>query len=201
MIVDAVSLILGQLNQYIHQQDGDPHGAPDAVIVGNIANADHPVFSSDVENQVVLTLVNLEEEAALKNGPTFTRAGPDAVSYHNPAIHLNLFVLFTANYRNYDTALRRLSQIVTFFQGKQRFTLRNSPGTVASVSVISDLSISMDLLSLSFEEVNHLWGSLGGKQGPFVAYRGRLVTVRDLRVLEGGGPVLEVEVTGHDATP
>ena len=39
----------------------------------------------------------------------------------------------------------------------------------------------MDLLSLSFEEVNHLWGFLGTRQSPSAIFRGRLVVVSDQR--------------------
>jgi hypothetical protein len=54
----------------------------------------------------------------------------------------------------------------------------------------------MDLFSLSLEEMNHLWGSLGGKQLPYAMYRGRLVTVQDRRLLAGGGLIKEIEVLG-----
>ena len=55
----------------------------------------------------------------------------------------------------------------------------------------------MDLLSLGFEEINHLWGSLGGKQLPSAVYRGRLVTLRDRRTLGTGGDVREIQVVGR----
>jgi hypothetical protein len=145
-------------------------------------------------------LVNLEEETTLKNGNTFTREAGGVVHYHNAPLHVNLFLLFSANYRNYETALKRLTQVMTFFQGKQTFTLNNSPGASQHVTLVAELSLTMDLLSLSFEDVNYLWGSLGGKQLPFVTYRGRLVTIRDRRVLEGGGHIQEIHVTGREAT-
>jgi hypothetical protein len=57
-----------------------------------------------------------------------------------------------------------------------------------------DFSLAMDLLSLSFEEVNHLWGFLGTRQSPSAIFRGRLVVVSDLRVLETGGIVRDIDV-------
>jgi hypothetical protein len=89
---------------------------------------------------------------------------------------------------------------MTFFQGKQKFTNSNSPVVGQDDAPIVDLSLTMDLLSLSFEEVNHLWGSLGGKQMPFVAYRGRLITLHDRRLLEGGAPVQEIDIIGRGVT-
>lgn len=197
MVVDAVALLLAQLNQYLHQEDGNPLGTPNPAVIGNIAQLDHPEVATDLDNHLVLSLVNVEEETTLKNGRTFTSEANGSVNYHNAPLHLNLFLLWTANYRNYETALKRLSQVMTFFQGKRKFTLANSPGV--NVSLL-DFSLTMELLSLSLEEVNHLWGSLGGKQLPFAIYRGRLITLRDRRLLEGGGLIREIEVTGRDAT-
>jgi hypothetical protein len=58
----------------------------------------------------------------------------------------------------------------------------------------------MDLMTLTFEEVNHLWGFLGAKQSPFALYRGRLVTLADMPALAGGGLVQEIAVNARDAT-
>ncbi|ETX04316.1 DUF4255 domain-containing protein [Candidatus Entotheonella palauensis] len=199
-MVDVISLLLVQLNQYLHQVDGNPLGTANPAVWGNIAQLDQTEIATELENQLVLTLVNIEEERTLKNGSTVTREPAGTVHYHNPALHLNLFLLFSANYRNYATALRRLTQVITFFQGKQTFTTANSPEISQSAAPITDFCLTMDLLSLSFEQVSYLWGSLGGKQLPFVLYRGRLVTIRDRRVLEGGGHIQEIEVTSRDAT-
>ncbi|MEK6749767.1 MAG: DUF4255 domain-containing protein [Pseudomonadota bacterium] len=195
VVVQALSLLLAQLNQYIRQSDGG--GVSNIAVWGNVAQLDRPEISTDLDSHLVLTLVNLEEEQTLKNGNTFTRDGA-SVNYHNPSLHLNLLLLFTANYRNYETALKRLSQVISFFQGKRHFTPNNSPGVSGAAAWPDEFSLALDLLSLSFEEINHLWGSLGGRQLPFIAYRGRLVTVSDKRVLEGGGRIREVSVIGKD---
>lgn len=199
-MVKALTLILAQLNQYIHQADGSPAGSSSVAVWGNIAQLDHSEIASSLENQLVLTLINVEEEKTLKNSSTVTRDINGGIDYQNPPLHLNLFLLFTSNYRNYETGLKRLAQVMTFFQGKNKFTLSNSPSSSSNIASIVDLSLTMDLLSLSFEEVNHLWGSLGGKQMPFVAYRGRLITLRDRRLLESGAPIQEIDIRGRDAT-
>lgn len=194
MLLDAVSLLMTQLNQYIHQVEGSPADTAGPTILGNISQAEHPDITATLENQLVLTLLSVEEEKTLKNGSTAVREETGALVYRNRPLHLNLCLLFTANYRNYETALKRLAQVFTFFQGKQRFTVGNSPGT--GIAPTTELSLTLDLLSLSLEEINHLWGSLGGKVLPFALYRGRLVTLQDRRVLAGGGFVQEIEVAG-----
>ena len=197
MIVEAMTLLLRQLNDYIAQADGSA-GAPVQAVWGNIAQLDRPEVATELDNHIVLSLVNLEEERALKNGRIAATSSTGDVGYRNRPVHLNLFLLFTANYRNYGTALRRLAQVLTFFQGKQKFTFANSPGPNLPQAGIADFSLAMDLLSLSFEEVNHLWGFLGTKQSPFAIYRGRLVVIADQRLLETGAMIQDIEVTSRD---
>jgi hypothetical protein len=199
MMVEAIAVLLKQLNDYISQIDGTA-GAPSQAVSGNIAQLDRSEIATELDNHIVLSLVNLEEERALKNGKVATIAGTGEVDYRNRPIHLNLFLLFTANYRTYDTALKRLAQVLTFFQGKQKFTFANSPVPNLPQSGISDFSLVMDLLSLSFEEVNHLWGFLGTRESPFAIYRGRLVVVADDRLLETGARIQDLEVTSRDIT-
>ena len=198
MLIDVTSLLLAQLNQYLHQDDGNRLGTSNPAVMGNIAQLDNLENATDLENHLVLSLVNVEEETTLKNGRTFTSEPSGTVNYQNAPLNLNLFLLWTSNYRNYETALKRLSQVMTFFQGKKKFTPANSPGS--NITPFVDFSLTMELLSLSFEEVNHLWGFLGGKQLPFVIYRTRLITLRDRRLLDGGGLIRDVEIAGRDIT-
>ena len=196
MIVEAMALLLRQLNEYIAQVDASA-GGPVQAIWGNIAQLDRTEVATELDNHVVLSLVNLEEERALKNGRVAATLSTGDVGYTNRPFHLNLFLLFTANYRNYGTALRRLAQVLTFFQGKQKFTFANSPGTNPPLGGIVEFSLAMDLLSLSFEEVNHLWGFLGTRQSPSAIFRGRLVVVSDQRLLETAARIQDLEVTGR----
>lgn len=199
MMVEAMTLLLKQINDYLAQADGGGAGAPVQAVWGNVAQLDRQEVATELENRIVLTLVNIEEERALKNGKSFAGVGSSDVAYRNRPIHLNLFLLFTANYKNYGTSLRRLSQVLTFFQGKQKFTLANSPGALPQPP-IAEFSLTMDLMSPTFEQVNHLWGFLGAKQGVSALYRGRLVTISDERVLAGGGRIREIDVVSRDAT-
>jgi hypothetical protein len=64
--------------------------------------------------------------------------------------------------------------VIECFQVQPDLSFATSP-VVGNVS--QDVQIVLDLHSLTFEQVNHLWGSLGGKQVPFVLYRARLVAI------------------------
>jgi len=200
MIFEALTLVLAQLNQHIHQADDSPSGSTDPVILGNISQLDNPSISTNLENKVVLTLVNLSEEATLKNDQTYTRTSSGHINYHNPPIYLNLHLLFSANYTNYDTALKRLTQVIIFFQGKNKFTPASSTGSLQNISPVADITLTIDLMSLNLEEVNHMWGFLGGKQLPSVVFCGRLVKIHDQRIRDSGGSVEEIDITGRDMT-
>ncbi len=163
MLVEAVSLLLNQLNQYVHQEDGDPAGTAGPAIWGNISQLDHPQIGTGLENQLVLTLVNVEEEKALKNSRATAGEAPGVVLYRNPPLHLNLLLLFTANYRNYETALRRLTQVLTFFQGKRHFTSGTSPGAAGNAAFLAELSFYLVRLSNSFDLIKPLLSFILGK--------------------------------------
>lgn len=92
MIVEAMALRLRQLNDYIAQADRSA-GAPAQAVWGNIAQLDRTEVATELENHFVLSLVNLEEERALKNGTTATTLGAGNVEYLNRPYHLNVFLL------------------------------------------------------------------------------------------------------------
>jgi len=168
-------LIASQLNQYIQ-----PIAAGDEVVLGNIALSDSP-DQNDLKDKVVVSVVNIEEESTLKNNEHHVKRGT-AVSYRNHPVYLNLYVLFCAHYPNsYNTALTRLSKVIEFFQFRRSFDVNSAqplpPGFDPSNLRDAELAVTLDLYTLTFEQVNHLWGSLGGKQMPFVMYKVRLVIV------------------------
>lgn len=201
MLLESIKILLSYLNQYIAQADGGAVATSAQAVWGNIAQLDRPEVATELENHIILTLVNLQEEATLKNGPVSRHIGGTELVYMNPPIHLNLLLLFTSNYRNYETALKRLAQVISYFQGKKIFGPRDFAAANPNTLVTDDFSMIMDLVSLSYEEVNHLWGSLGGRQLPFVVYRGRLVAIMDRRTLDGGGRILEIGLKTGERGP
>jgi hypothetical protein len=76
------------------------------------------------------------------------------------------------------------------------FTVKSAPNSNPPADPdhpdLAELRLIMNMYTLTFEQINHLWGSLGGRQLPFVMYKVRLVKVRDHRVLAGGEVVREV---------
>jgi hypothetical protein len=193
MIDTAFRLLKDQLDNYI--KSVDPAGS-DHVVLDNVATLDTPDRPQGAEERVILSLVNIEEEAALKNTSHFYR-NVQGITYQNPPVYLNLYMLVCAHYTNYEAALIRISQVIQFFQSKTSFNLNNSPSESLIKEVPVDLQLHLEMFSLSFEQLNHLWGALGGKQMPSVLYKVRLVKITENRAT-GLGTVFE-EIHSKDS--
>ena len=200
MIGNAMILLREELSAYMTAQ-GDPAN----VVIENIG-----LFETDkgsnLDDSIVITLVNIEEESTLKNGKTFSKWPDGLARYENRPVFLNLYVLFTANFsggvppnNGYVQALKRLSLVIEFFQGKSVFTPATS--TVPLPPELSDLSkpeiaalkLNLELYTLTFEQINHLWGSLGGRQIPFVMFKVRLVCITERSVRREVPLIEEIE--------
>jgi hypothetical protein len=187
MIDKALAMLRDELDNYIDLSIGSAE-----VVVDNIGLLE--TSSADtLTKRIVITLVNLEEESTLKNSTPLRKSFGHNAIYENPPVFLNLYVLITCNYSgdDYVHALERLSAIIKFFQSRNTFSYNSlSGGLMPSEQDLIDLKFTMELYTLTFEQINHLWGSLGGRQIPFVMYKLRLVAlteravVREIPVIE-----------------
>ncbi|MDQ6764117.1 MAG: DUF4255 domain-containing protein [Bacteroidota bacterium] len=188
MIDAALQLLRDELASYLASIDAA------TVVIDNIGLFETSAGNSLTDN-IVITLVNVEEESTLKNRPALKRPFINGAVYENAPIYLNLFVLFTCNYSGtgYILALKRLSYIIRFLQSKNVFSAASSVsgGSVnLSEDDLVDLKFTMELYTLTFEQINYLWGSLGGRQMPFVMYKLRLVSITE-RALVREVPLIE----------
>lgn len=185
MIIDAMRLIQVALQRYILKVEPQLEPAQ-IVIIDNIANAQELGGSNNQLNgHVVMSLVNLQEETTLKNGSNYRLENGRAV-YQNPPVHLNLFILFSVLHNQHETALQLLSRVIEFFQSQREFSPLITP---ASSGMSQNIRVILDLYSLTFEQLNHLWGTLGGKQVPFALYRARLISL-EVQKRQGESPVI-----------
>lgn len=180
MIFKALQLVAEQLSQYI-----EPIAGPSEVVLGNIGLAESP-SQNNLIDKVVISLVNVEEESTLKNVLSYQKVGNTA-RYNNPPVYMNLYTLIAAHYpQSYNIGLTRISSVIKFFQSRNCFDIGSAQPLPAQLDPGNpeDLSISLnfELYTLTFEQINHLWGSLGGKQMPFVMYKVRLVELLDRQI-------------------
>ncbi|MFA5354417.1 MAG: DUF4255 domain-containing protein [Thermodesulfovibrionales bacterium] len=145
------------------------------------------------DNSLALTLVNVEEERVMKSQTAVSFAPNGQVSHQNPEIKLNLYILISANFSTYSTGLEYLSGAIRFFQSKGVFTRQNTPGLHSSIE-----KLIVELHSLSFEQQNHLWGSLGAKYLPSVMYKVRLITIQEGQKADEAPPLGRFNIAAMD---
>lgn len=205
MITEAVVFIRDEVRNYLKQVNAVINAQD--VLLGNIASLEN---QTNLTDKVIITLVNVEEESALKNSKSWSKNPlTGGIETRNPPVYLNLYLLFTATLpesvdgtdTHYQKALHRIAAIVELFQSKKVFTLQNSPAfnppNDLQERFLNEIRLVPELYTLTFEQINHLWGSLGGKQSPFVMYKIRVVKVQGLISAEAP-PIESVDLEGND---
>ena len=199
MLFQAMELIRQNLNAFIVASI--PLSNPEPVVLGNIAfsTPDVPGTPVDESAQIYMSLVNVEEELTFKNLDSVRQSEIRPLAYVNPPMYINLFLLFSANHKDYTMAIKHLGLVLLFFQGNRSFSIARTPVTATGVFASpgeeeNNIIINADLMSLTFEQLNHLWGSLGGKQQPFVLFKLRQVEIDANRMLQGGGLITEIKI-------
>ncbi len=187
MLAHALTIVMNELERHLADAYPAPAVTPQ-VRLGNIAegvgagNANSSVVPRDVLD---ISMVNIREEKTLKNVTAHVR--DDArlrVRYQNPPLFLNFHVLIVATHASYSNALLALSRALKFFQLNnvldqdsvaQASLITNAPGS--ALDQLETFKLIFDLYSPTMEEVNYLWGTLGGKQYPFAIYTMRMLEV------------------------
>ena len=190
MIFEVLQIITEEINNFF---DIEIEEKP--VSMDNIAFIESEQGNQGETNNVLLTLLHLQEEPTLKNVPNYEIEGTKVV-YKNNKVSLNLFVMFAANKDTYTESLKHISKVIEFFQSKRIFTQANTSfdRDLEGMDKINDFRFTVDLFTPSFEEMNFIWGTLGGKQYPSVIYKVSVLQVeRNVTQSEGS---LITEING-----
>ncbi|MBC8082581.1 MAG: DUF4255 domain-containing protein, partial [Hymenobacter sp.] len=102
------------------------------------------------------------------------RGGSGAYQYANPALTLNLRVLFAANFGDYAESLKLLGSTLAFFQGRALFTPQNAPLLDPAFD-----RLTVELETTSYQDWGHLWAMLGAKHRPGVIYKVKTIPIQD----------------------
>ncbi|WP_186757794.1 DUF4255 domain-containing protein [Echinicola salinicaeni] len=179
MIFEILKILTGEVNEYFKQLEMDDS----SLILDNVALIDSQSDSAEaLKDKTILSLINLREEVTLKNFPNNLNDG-NIVSYKNPKVNINLFLIFCANRTQYNKSLKDLSRILEFFQSKKVFTQSNTSydRDLDEMSAVRNFRFTLELFTPTFEELNYIWGTLGGRQYPSVFYRMNLIEIeRDI---------------------
>jgi hypothetical protein len=124
---------------------------------------------------IVISLVNVEEEGALRNTPNVRRSGLKT-EYVEPPLYMNLYLLFAFDFAKYETGLAHLAKTIELFQARRWFSAENSSAGNPFPAELEKLTFEM--VNLTFEGLNNLWSVLGGTYLPSVVYKVRLLRVQ-----------------------
>jgi hypothetical protein len=167
MIYESLSCLTDEINQYFKNK---LKTTDDTVVLSGIVNQDGTV-AIEGENKIVVTLVNVEKEV-LGSG-SGTRIAGGSITNQTAALNINLYVLFSAYFKtgHYKEALKFLSFIIAYFQYKNVFTRANTPSLDAGID-----KLIFEMATISPEQLNNIWASLGAKYMPSVVYKMRMLT-------------------------
>ena len=183
MLFETFQFLADELNKYLILKGVVSSDTP-RVELGNIARAydtDTLTGSDPIANRAILSLVNVEEDRVSKRQENYVKSVVNT-RYKSPPLFLNLYMLVALNRNNYGQSLAWLSHILQFFQFQNVFTPITHPSLDSRI-----LKLIVELHSLNFEQINHLWSTLGGKYLPSVMYKIRQVTLdEDLMISESG---------------
>lgn len=202
MIDTTIALLREEFVEYLR---ANGYTQPETmVVIENIALLDNDT-TTNLNNSIVFSVVNIEEESTLKNAPPLRKDASGKARYENPPVYLNLYLLVSccnktiSSNNEYLDTLTKLSHVIRFFQGKNSFTAYD-PSKISVYDDITDFKIKPELYTLTFEQINHLWGVLGGKQMPSVMYKLRLVAISSRRRLRDVPLIEEVDANLSNST-
>lgn len=173
MIKEVLTILKDKLNDSVNGlKDGQHSG--DIAVVEDIAK--HDDDTSGLDDKVVITLLNVEEESTLKNRSWYTRTTvtEDPLLYdmkkQNPPAYLNLYLMIAANRNAYDKSLSDISKVIEIFQ-------TNNVLEYIDTDVKKNFKFRIELHSIPFEQLSYIWGLLGGKVMPSALYKVSVVKI------------------------
>lgn len=196
MIDQVLDFLRAQLDEYLRLKL-DPANSNPFVQLANIAwhDTESAAGTTEDKSSAFITLINIEEDRISKSQENFVRRD-NVITYKNPKIYLNLYLLFSVNLNSYTESLKRLSFILQFFQYRNVFTSLNSPALPANVD-----ELILDLYTISFQDLNNLWGILGAKYLPSVMYKLRLITISEEFAQGEAGLLREIVINDKSMQP
>ena len=182
MLYEAINCIKTELRRVIPTAD-----------IGNINDIVSGTGNTTNDPPILISLINIEENRISRDQKNYVQAGSQ-IQLKNPAVHLNLTLLFTAltSVRGYEFALKNLQDVILFFQGKYVLDQINTPDMDPGIE-----KLVLEMVSLNTEQLNHIWSILGGKYFPSVVYKVRMITIDSVSP-QGGMIIKEIETNYYE---
>lgn len=182
MIRTALEFIKKELENYMVIRENDAAYAAGSIV--DVRSIILPDGKLDIgENfHIIITLAGVEEEQRAGKMPVFVPLDDKEFTRLNPAVSVDLQLIFIAVSSDYPTALRDLSSVICFFQANSVFDKDRNPALNDAVidpvgkpwQLIERLSCKMK--NLTMEQQNNVWSILGSKYLPSIIYTISAVT-------------------------
>ena len=166
-----INKVLTVLRDRLNLSNGLQDQTGEIAVVGDIAK--HDDDTSNLSNKVVITIISVEEESAMKNTPRYLKFNESdhIMERESQPAYLNLYVMIAANKNMYDGALVNISKVIEIFQAN------NVMKYTATSEMESDFIFRIELHSVPFDQLSYIWGLLGGKIMPSVLYKISVVKI------------------------
>jgi hypothetical protein len=183
MIYNSLSFLCGVLNNFIALKDplSTAGALTSPVVLSSLVDQENHLIHNGGDF-IFMTLVNSEEETVGKSQLAYSVSPEDKLYVTNPDLKLNLYIQFAAfsdsnssTLPAYQRSLLLLDQVILFFQFRSVFSKSQYP--VLMNSGIEKLII--EPVSLTFEQLNHLWATQGARYLPSVIYKCRTLIFRE----------------------
>ena len=187
MIVPALEIICSELKKPGVEIDAELLNISD-IISGNGDNGSNA--------DVIVTLINIEENRISRDPRNFLKRNNE-ILLKNPAVHLNLTILFSSVKTGtaYGTALLNIQKVIRFFQNKFVFDHVNTPGLDDGIE-----KLVLEMVTLSFDQLNQLWTILGSKYQPSVVYKMMMISIDSVSD-QRGVPITEIDTNYYQIKP
>lgn len=137
-------------------------------------------------DKITPLLVNIEEERRMRQADRYqTQSENGKPLAIMPPVPLKLHVLFIARFKDYREGLKRLSLLVQFFQKRPVFTPQSYP----SLGPTGMDKLTSELITMSFQQQNELWGALKSPYQPSILYK------LGITLLEEKSTAFDAEIT------
>jgi hypothetical protein len=175
MIGDVLLVLKNQLNDYFRSLSaGAAEGAGEdkVAFIDVDQKGDSATFKTGA---ISILLYRIEQETAVRPGDPYVRVAADGSSQRvRPDISLNIHVLVVAKFKDYAQGLQYLAEVIRFFQSHKTFDRQNTPELGEGI-----LELAVDLVTMTVQQQNELWGLLRTTYLPSVAYKIRTLTFKD----------------------
>lgn len=189
MIDYTLEFLRGELESFLLTHI--PMGETERVKVSNIVTQDGEDDNTPTQlsrNRILCSVVHMQEERIGREPGKSIVSEDGKVKYREPDLRLNLYLLFAAHFEHYQTGMRNLSGVISFFQSHRVFDPRNYPHMNSALN-----RLIVDTHTFSMDQAFQFWQSLGGKFLPSMLYKVRLLTFQESILQSLAEPILDTD--------